>query len=207
MMPYSDTQWADVEIALEHLKPKDYELRTARVELERAIELFLAAYFLAGTDRPPRERIRTAAREWAQISQLIKKLEPLWHSRVLDTPPLDWPPAFQRGRVLREIRRGLTTLKTVAKVSESQAKSEILEPKARALFHSTVLNVWTRLGGELKISKHPDTHKTTGPLARYFAAATQCVHGGSLETLRDIVKRHKRHDFPDAPLMGKLWVA
>jgi hypothetical protein len=60
------------------------------------------------------------------------------------------------------------------------------------MFHFRVLEVWTDLGGKLQISRHPTTGKIKGPLARYFAAATQPVLGGSLESLPDILARQKK---------------
>ena len=60
----------------------------------------------------------------------------------------------------------------------------------KAAYQSSVLDVWTDLGGQLKFSRHPNTGKIKGPLARYFSAVTQPVHGGSPESLPDIIERH-----------------
>lgn len=70
----------------------------------------------------------------------------------------------------------------------------------RLTYEFEVLSIWTSLGGELKVSRHPRTGKIQGPLARFFRAVTIPVMGTSapsLESLPDIVQRQRK-------LMGKL---
>ena len=71
----------------------------------------------------------------------------------------------------------------VARLAGPKIDDELPKATKRGWFQFHVLHVWTDLGGKLRISRNPMTGKIKGPLARYFAAATQPVCGGSLETL------------------------
>jgi hypothetical protein len=78
------------------------------------------------------------------------------------------------------------------RMASSLAKSLKARPKAQYQFE--VLEVWTRLGGETNFSRHPTTGEIGGPLTRYFCAVTQPVHGGSPESLPDILGRYEARE-------------
>lgn len=51
---------------------------------------------------------------------------------------------------------------------------------ARTVYQHTVLDVWLRLGGQLKISRHPLSGEVSGPLWRYFQSAAAPVMGSDM---------------------------
>jgi hypothetical protein len=61
----------------------------------------------------------------------------------------------------------------------------------RAYFQFKVLDQWVKLGGTVRISRHPHTQKIGGPLVRFYSAVTEPVIGGSPETLTHVVKAYK----------------
>jgi hypothetical protein len=190
---YSDEQWANVEKALQHLEPKRTDLEDARTLLEFALKGLL--FSVAKTyDRPTfRERRKTAEREWARISKLTREVQRLWRARMADEPPV--PPGNLKPPSHKMVSDGLLLLDMIAtrKCANEEIDDGFPKAKPQTKFNHAVLDVWTRLGGELKFSRHPKTQKIKGPLARYFEAATKCIYGGSLESLPDIVRRDKQY--------------
>jgi hypothetical protein len=66
--------------------------------------------------------------------------------------------------------------------------------KPHSKFQFEILEIWWRLGGKLRLSRHPRSGKISGPTARYFFAVTRPVMGASTpspEALPDIVARFK----------------
>jgi hypothetical protein len=185
---YTEEQWAEIERSLRHLNPSQADLESAREKLERAAR----SYRLQGANAPTEKAQRKwLVRHWTRIAELSAELERLViHVSVCPGPPGDlWNELIP----LECLERDLMKLKVIARERLAEPRDDDGFPKAspRAWFQFRVLETWTLLGGKLKYSRHPRTHKITGPLVRYYAAATQPVIGGSPESLPDILKRHK----------------
>jgi hypothetical protein len=191
MNSYTNTQWDQIKLALQHLKPTDDNLQRARVDLDRAVNRFLASFAVSFSGPTVAEIIKLERKNWLRMAELVRELRRLWKNRDAYGPPI--PPGCTPWKGDKIIDDGLLALDVVAN-SRCAIKDGVDDsPKAsgRTRFHHEVLEVWTTLGGQLKFSRHPTTHKITGPLARYFKAATSCVHGGSLESLPGIIARHR----------------
>jgi hypothetical protein len=70
-----------------------------------------------------------------------------------------------------------------------------------------VLLIWTSLGGELKVSRHPRHGNIQGPLARFFRAVTVPVMGPSApspESLPEILRRQRKFLAFEATPQGRL---
>jgi hypothetical protein len=191
---YTDEQWAEIERALRHLQPDRAALENARERLVQAARLHNSELVNEGLGGTTLEK--WIAKEWARIEKLsddlLESLRRVATFEGHDSPST--PPGKQPGLdPYKDYRLTLTRLGTMAKDRLAGPKIDDGFPKAtrRGRFHFHLLHVWTDLGGTLGISRDPKTGKIKGPLARYFAAATQPVCGGSLESLPDIVARQK----------------
>jgi hypothetical protein len=140
-----------------------------------------------------KQRRNLELKHWTKIGKLADaltlELDWLAHNTVNAPDPDDetHKPYDEQLQALMKIRvmaRG-RMVNSGGRIDDGYPKTT---PKAK--YHSEVLDVWTELGGKLKFSRHPRTGKIKGPLARYFAAITQPVHGGSPESLPDIINRH-----------------
>jgi len=188
MDSFTDKEWAEIAGTLSILKPSDDALQFARTELNEARK----AYVANCNTSPWAQRRKKELTEWRKIEKHAAELERLLQSRFNDDPSnapdaKDW-----RGE---NFKLALARLRDTAKLQSfcENLNRQVRAPKAnvRAWFHFAVLNVWTKLGGQLKFSRHPTQRYVKGPLPRYFSAVTKPVHEVSLETLPDIVKRHK----------------
>jgi hypothetical protein len=158
-------------------------------------------YLLETLGRPERAaRKKWIAHEWGRVAKLSADLTRTLSgiSRAVDRPPDPDDPDGLRLPVPDYSKHMFALLELQLLARSHLAKPERRNddlgfPKARARdwFHFKVLEVWTDLGGELRKTRHPTTGKIKGPLARYFFAATRPVHGGSLESLPDILARQK----------------
>jgi hypothetical protein len=186
---YTEVQWAEIVRSLQHLQPNEEDLGKARRRLGDAARRYRLQKVNAAGDKT---RQRWFARDWARIVKLSDELMRLLHRRsnLEEEPP--HPNGEPPADPWREHQEALMKLNFVARASLAASNDDGF-PKAswRAWYQFDVLETWTRLGGKLQFSRHPQKHKITGPLARYFSAVTQPMLGGSLESLPDIVKRHK----------------
>jgi hypothetical protein len=188
---YTDEQWADIERSLLHLQPGQAALERARNELVQAARINLSELLDEALGR--RNREKWIAKEWTAIKKssddLLRSL-----TKVARFEGHDSPPGRQtRIEAYKDEQPAVARLNAMAVARLAGPKIDDGFPKAtrRQWFQFHVLHVWTELGGELRFSRHPTRGKIKGPLARYFAAATQPVCGGSLESLRDILKRQE----------------
>ena len=186
---YTDEQWAQIERSLFHLKPEEMDLKKARTKLTRAGRDCRKA----NTSSQKDER-RLLTRCWTRVAKLSVDLMNLL-DRIDD---LEHAPPDPNGVPMDPWLKHKIALKGLNAVAQTQLAAPKDDgdgfPTAgpRIWFQFYVLEFWTILGGKLQFSRHARTGKITGPLARYFSAATQPALGGSLENLPDIVKRHKR---------------
>jgi hypothetical protein len=181
---YTNEQWAEIRQSLQHLK-----LDPARIdEACMCLQEIVTAYFCDKANRPDRKVAQQTKRfrqKWARISKLSVRL-----SEELDAVRGPWP--------IREIADKLSELRMMADKRTRFASFKLtgcvlgIGANPQIQFRFRVLKIWTNLGGQLGISRHPLTGKVKGPLAKYFAAVTQPVIGGSLETLPDAIERQKR---------------
>jgi len=188
---YTDEQWAGIERSLLHLKPDQAALERARNELVGAARINLVELLDDALGRRNIEKCTT--KEWARIAELSDDLLRSL-TRVARFDGLGSPPGRQPGvEPYKDESLAVARLNATAVGRLAGTKIDDGFPKAtrRQWFYFHVLHVWTELGGELRFSRHPTTGKIKGPLARYFTAATQPVCGGSLESLRDILKRQE----------------
>jgi hypothetical protein len=184
---YTEEEWAKIVRSLQHLQPSEEDLGKARRRLGNAANLYRLRKANAPRDKA---RQRWFRRDWARIAKLSDELMPLLHRRAVY--PLD-PDGGPPGDSLHRHKEAVMKLNVVARSSLAKSRIDDGFPTAgpRAWYQFYVLETWTYLGGKLQFSRHPQKHKITGPLARYFSAVTQPVLDGSLESLPDIVKRHK----------------
>ena len=188
---YTDEQWADIERSLLHLKPGQAALENARNELVQAARIHLSE--LLDEALGHRNIEKWIAKECTRIKKLsddlLASLTRVARFEGLGNPRPGSQPAVEP---YKEEQLAVARLKAMAVARLARPNDDgFPEATRRQWFHFHVLHVWTELGGELRFSRHPTTRKIKGPLARYFTAATQPVCGGSLESLRDILKRQE----------------
>ena len=161
-------------------------------ESRRQLTLAATRYRKALTSEPIfRNRKKRRADDWTKVAKLSDELIHLL-SR-LERPPPPHPDGSPRKPIWHEELSGLKKLNAAARrFAEPSAKKTDELPKATpsVWFQFNVLENWTLLGGKLKLSRN-HKNKVSGPLARYFSAAAHPVLGGSLESLPDILERHK----------------
>jgi hypothetical protein len=186
---YTEEQWAEIVRSLQHLQPNEEDPGKAHRRLRDAAR----RYRLVKANAPgEKTRQRQFRRDWAGIAKLSDQLMHLLHRRSECESPPD-PDGGPLWDLWREEQEALMTVNRVARsrLAESRIDDGFPTVGPSVWYQFYVLETWTCLGGKLELSRHPRTHKISGPLARYFSAVTQPVLGGSLESLPDIVKRHK----------------
>jgi hypothetical protein len=187
---YSPEQWAEVAKSLQPLKAKDEAIEKARGRLERAARSF----FRDKLNGPGHKRQRQWKLEhWTKVDKLADALisEFFW----LERDEIRHGPPDPSGKERQPYRHQITELMKISvkakrHVSPNRIDDGFPRTTLKSDYHGAVLRVWTELGGKLKVSRHPATGKIKGPLVRYFSAVTQPVHGGSPESLPDIIRRH-----------------
>jgi hypothetical protein len=189
---YTDEQWTDIERSLLHLQPDQAALENARNELVQAARINLSELLDDALGR--RNIDKWVAKEWAKIEKLsddlLGSLTRVARFKGLGSPPPGRQPAVEpyKGEQLAVARLNAMA---VARLAGPKIDDGFPKATRRQWFQFHVLHVWTELGGKLRFSRHPTTGKIKGPLARHFAAATQPVCGGSLESLPDILERQE----------------
>jgi hypothetical protein len=188
---YTGEQWAQIERSLLHLQPGQAALERARNELVQAARIYMSELVDDALGRRTLEK--WIAKEWARIKEssddLLRSLTKVARFEGHDSPPGRQPAV----ELYKDEQPAVARLNAMAVARLAGLEIDDGFPKAtrRRWFQFHVLHVWTELGGELQFSRHPTTGEIKGPLARYFVAATQPVCGGSLQSLRDILKRQK----------------
>jgi hypothetical protein len=206
---YSTEQWAEIAKSFQALHAEPDAVEKARVRLVSAAR----SYYLEDLNRPGRkQQNKWRIQHWVKAFKLADALghEFNWLARdqvnnAGPAPDGKEPYDKQRAEVMQILlmaRSNIVNLggevpelpwatrDTLASIAGDPILDGFPNASPKSLYHSAVLEVWTELGGKLKISRHPNTHKTKGPLARYFSAVTQPVHGGSPESLHGIIERH-----------------
>lgn len=191
---YTEEDWIKIEKSVRHLRPTQADLK----HIHTRLRLHIRTYLFAELNRPGKvTKNKWITKHWARIAKLsddtLKSLVAVAKLEGDAGPPgPDGRPPPER---YREHKFALMKLIVFARGRLDAPKIDDGFPKAssRGWFQFDVLEIWTELGGQLRISRHPRTKKITGPLARYFAAVTGPIpaYRGSLESLPDILTRQK----------------
>ncbi len=191
---YTETQWSEIERSIAHFKLSSSDRDAIRSRLEMAVDVFIRGDF----HNPDREACEKRARQqWAKIEKLSNELRELLAFRSRKEtqggpPSSDCKRAPDRYRDIQAVLLGLTAIAKGRQEAQTVLETMASGKRApRAWYLYAVLSAWTDVGGALRISRHPLTGRISGPLARYFAAVTQPIIGGSIESLPDIVARQK----------------
>jgi hypothetical protein len=190
---YSPEEWAKIAKSLESLNAKRKAIEKTRVRLRNSARSYLVSKLNGpGHARQKKERLRHWVKVVGLSHTLIKEFHNLAAYEPKNGPPN--PDGSEREPYNAEML-ALMMIKVMAEshVASLSGNSDDGYPKARpkAHFQFDVLEVWTSLGGKLGFSRHPHTKKIGGPLVRYFSAATEPVHGGSPESLPDVIERYE----------------
>jgi hypothetical protein len=176
---YTDQQRTEVKRCLRHLNADEAAVEDELDRLEWG-----AGYYQYYTLMI--QQFKLDDRSWATIAKRATELEELLRLRSeaeAENSNGGCRPHHHYILALQELRHDA--------IFRSRTWVRFGPTRPRVLFQSFVLHCWTRMGGTLKFSRHPETRKITGPLARYFFAATESVIGGSLESLPDVVARQR----------------
>jgi hypothetical protein len=176
---YSENEWAKIEQSLQCLHPDQTALHNAR----RCLEICANHYLLSPFEKSEiKELTRSCEKIIKQSNNLRSDLELLANYLL---------PSNGLLRV-QNLCKELSEVPTALWFFQTLGRPKV---NPRSWYQFRVLNVWTDLGGKLRISRHPIKKCVTGPLARFFSAATQPVlRSTSVETLPDVLERHGRLD-------------
>lgn len=190
---YSPEEWAKIAKSIESFEGKQEAIDEARVLLRNSAR----SYFLDVLNGPGHAREqKLRLQHWSKADRLSEALfsELNWVSRdeLGNGPPN--PDGAERKPYDAEML-ALMKIRVMARSRVVHLSEKIDDgyPKAtpKAHYQFYVLEMWTRLGGKLRFSRHPSSGKIKGPLVRYFSAVTEPVYGGKPESLPDIMKRHE----------------
>jgi hypothetical protein len=190
LFDYTPEQWSAIESALHSLRPDSDAIDDIRYGLRRAAN----SYLLQVLERPKEQnRRRDAIKRWRNIEKhaiaLIAEFEQEFGEEGRPSPDGNF-----HERQLYRLYTAAFDARVVARGRLTELADLIDDgfPKAtpKVWYHGVVLSEWAALGGKLRVSHHPDTNKIKGPLVKYFSAVTEPVHGGSPETIPDILERH-----------------
>lgn len=187
---YTVEQWAEIARSFQHFDISQEMIEKAHSQLQKSAR----SYLLEIVNKPKRKQARNwRLKHWIRTGKLADALisEMTWLSRNEQHPP------DPSGRDRQWYSKELEVLLAISVMAQKHAvgiregiNDGYPESTAKGLYHSRVLDVWTELGGKLRFSRHPSTGHIKGPLVRYFLAVTQPLHGGSPESLPDIIERH-----------------
>jgi hypothetical protein len=194
---YSEAEWSDIESAVHavHNGPLPKRMREHLVGEAR--------WYLAAKDYPTKPGHEQRAwrriadrteRLWQDISALIGD-----HVNLLECAGCRKTDIAKLRRYYEDDFGALSAIRNAARDFATLNQRYGAETKhfdnPKMMYEFKVLSIWTKLGGELRRSRHPRTKKIQGPLARFFRAVTVPVMGAnapSLESLPDIIRRQQR---------------
>jgi hypothetical protein len=178
---YSPDQWERIAESMETLQPPPEAIEQARERLQTIARIYYRKLF-NGPIVVTKNKV--IVRHWEKIERLTNDLEGelLWFREEQRKHGAPLPTLYQ------EELDAVLNLNLKAKISPFRGGDRF---KPKIWYQSGVLKVWVALDGKLRFSRNPLTGKISGPLVRFFAAATHPVHGGSPESLPDAIKRYK----------------
>jgi hypothetical protein len=200
---YTTEEWAKVAASLRPLSAADPQMiEKVRLHLVRSAR----SYFLQMANGPgKKQQKKWRLKHWTKVKNLADALmsEFFWLKR----DSLAHGPPDPSGRERHPYQEQLLALMEISEMAAHHTTNRNTtnrnttnrkriddgypEGTLKSWYQFAVLEVWTELGGKLKISRHPIKGKIKGPLVKYFSAVTEPVHGGSPESLPDIIKRHE----------------
>jgi hypothetical protein len=204
---YTEEEWLEIEAAVQVVR---------KGPLPKKIRKWLAGearWYLANRALPNDLWWRTweeAVVQTEKTRQLISGIAE-HHLELLNRA------GYSKKRNLAVINRcygeDLRALARIRDRAKEEAKSEKFPTEGahygnpKLMYRFKVLLIWTFLGGELRVSRHPRHGNIQGPLARFFGAVTVPVMGESApspESLPDIIRQQKRFEAFEATPEGKL---
>jgi hypothetical protein len=194
---YSPEQWAEIIRSLQCLQAKPEAIEMAR-ELLRECARSYFHEMVKSKGRKQKEKWRK--QRWARIDRVSKTLIDDLHWVEQDfrstLPP---PPGHEYKNRYHNDLLAVMKINAMAKRHLPIVDIDSMpQAKPKALYQFAVLALWTKLGGKLKVSRHPTIGEIKGPLVRYFHAVTYPVHQGSPESLPDIIKRYVAYEAAEA---------
>ena len=205
LFDYSEEEWSEIEAAVQAVRPK--MPKSARKWLLGEVCWYLAATSIQTNHRRPWQKATSLAEKLRQVisGMAERDLELLAKA--------GYSQKNRQAQVNAIYRDDLDLLDRFRHRAAKNARAYERYPTEGAhfdnpkfMFHFKVLLIWTELGGELRISRHPRHGTVQGPLARFFRAVTVPVMGASfssLEGLPDIIERQKRFLAFEATPLGK----
>jgi hypothetical protein len=203
---YSEEEWSEIEAAARAVRGENLP-KWARKRLLGEACWYLAARSLQANHR----------RAWQKAGSLADKLRQVISGMAERDLELLARAGFtakdRQAHVSHEYREDFVVLDRFKDRTARYAEAYERYPTEGAhfdnpkfMFQFKVLLIWTELGGELRISRHPKHGNVQGPLARFFRAVTVPVMGAlapSPESLPDIIRRQSRFLAFEATPSGK----
>lgn len=200
MFVYSDAQWSGILQALPSNLPSVFrrwreagdetDAQSVEDALRRQLER-LANLYLRGSADGDRPYKPGTARQWSSVEKAAREL-----ANVLrDVPCLESPEFLRqvlpnaKGLVAEvfafgDLRDKITAIGAAAELLANRIPQQpgppVLRKPARDLFLISIIGLWERLGGKLRISNHPKSPESTGatgtgPLIRFVTAVADPV--------------------------------
>jgi hypothetical protein len=188
LFEYSRAEWSNIEAAARAILPNDKplpnEVRMALVDRARVYQ--------------SRTRLALAKdnQDWQKVARLSERLHQAL--RVASEQSVEIIRVVQGPREAKYVRRWLEAYLEKLLEIKDHAEAVIIPAKemnyrpARVWYQSEVLEIWVRLGGQLRFSR--SKRGPQGPLIRFFQAVTGPVMGASApspESIPDIVRRER----------------
>jgi len=192
---YSEEEWSEIEVAIQVVR-KGPLPKKARKWLVGEARWYLAA----------RSQLINERRTWQKATLLAERLRQL----IWGVAERDRQLMVRAGYSMKKsqatanifysedlgaVARIRDSVEAVARGYERYPTEGAHFDNPKLMYQFKVLLIWTSLGGELRVSRHPKHGKVQGPLARFFRAVTGPVMGAltpSPESLPDIIERQKR---------------
>jgi hypothetical protein len=191
---YSEEEWLAIEAAIQVVRKRP---------LPKKIRKWLvgeARWYLADRNQPNERR------EWQKASLHVEKARQVIFdiaARIRERyneagyAKKIGQSVFNRvfGQNLRDLTRIRDDAKETAEFNKKGPTNGAHYDNPKFMYEFKVLRIWTSLGGELRLSRHPLDGSIRGPLARFFRAVTVPVMGPSApspESLPEIVRRQKK---------------
>jgi hypothetical protein len=192
---YSQAEWAEIEAAAQVIRKGPFP-KKMRDSLRAAACVYVSEMARAQDGQTARE----LKKRWQKIAGSSEKLHDdlsaCMEDLLCEISRKGSRTADEKGMMtwLDAISFNLGLLPTIAERAAHYFERHHDKSNPRLRFQSKILEVWVRLGGKLKISRHPKTQEVRGPLARFFFNVARPVMGAaapSPDSLRDIVERQK----------------
>jgi hypothetical protein len=160
---YTEEDWIKIEKSIRHLRPT----RAGLEDVHLRLCLQIRTYLYNQLKRPENvTRNKQITKHWDQIARLSD--DALKLLSAVERLESDGPPPTLAPEKYREHKNALMKLNVSARGRLAAPKIDDGDLKAspRGWFQFSVLEIWTILGGQLRISRHPRTKKITGAVGK-----------------------------------------